>query len=157
MLAHIHPSRLSFTCETRPIFHDTAYPGSESGAGQGPPGAQSPFAPSGMMLPSPMETLPPIIAHTGSCARPKPSRRLRLSLIRRDGFRGHSCKACTKSRPPDSPSHLSSVFAPFPYPTRFSLTSKPISFLSCRRPTQLRGRMTPYRRRTSNSSRRLTF
>jgi len=91
MLAHIHPSRLSFTCETRPIFHDTAYPGSESGAGQGPPGAQSPFAPSGMMLPSPMETLPPIIAHTGSCARPKPSRRLRLSLIRRDGFRGHSC------------------------------------------------------------------
>ena len=44
MLAHIHPSRLWFTYETRPIFNDTAYPGSESGAGQGPPGAQSPFA-----------------------------------------------------------------------------------------------------------------
>ena len=37
MLAHIHPSRLWFTCETRPIFNDTAYPGPESGAGQGPP------------------------------------------------------------------------------------------------------------------------
>jgi len=47
MPAHIHPSRLWFTCGTRPIFNDTAYPGSESGAGQGPPGAQSPFAPSG--------------------------------------------------------------------------------------------------------------
>ena len=44
MLAHIHPSRLWFTCETMPIFNDTAYSGSESGAGQGPPGAQSPFA-----------------------------------------------------------------------------------------------------------------
>jgi hypothetical protein len=44
MLTHIHPSRLWFTYETRPIFNDTAYPGSESGTGQGPPSAQSPFA-----------------------------------------------------------------------------------------------------------------
>ena len=44
MLAHIHPSRLWFTYENRPIFNDTAYPSSESGASQGPPSAQSPFA-----------------------------------------------------------------------------------------------------------------
>ena len=37
MLAHIHPSQLWFTYETRPIFNDTTYPDSESGAGQGRP------------------------------------------------------------------------------------------------------------------------
>jgi len=88
MPAHIHPSRLWFTCGTRPIFNDTAYPGSESGAGQGPPGAQSPFAPSGCYPFGDDVTITyggvtPIIAHTGSCARPEPSRRFRLSLIRR--------------------------------------------------------------------------
>ena len=89
MLAHIHPSRLWFTCETRPIFNDTAYPGSESGAGQGPPSAQSPFARNRCyllrhgVLHHVREHYPSFIAHTGSCARPNPSRRLQLSLIRR--------------------------------------------------------------------------
>ncbi len=44
MLTHIHPSRRRFTCRTRPIFNGYGYPGPESGASQGPPGAQSPFA-----------------------------------------------------------------------------------------------------------------
>ena len=89
MLAHIHPSRLWFTYENRPIFNDTAYPSSESGAGQGPPSAQSPFARNRCyllrrgVLHHIREHYPSFIAHTGSCARPKPSRRLRLSLIRR--------------------------------------------------------------------------
>jgi len=85
MLAHIHPSRLWFTYETRPIFNDTAYPGSESGAGQGPPGAQSPFARNRCyllrrgVLHHIREHYPSFIAHTGSCARPNPSRRLRFN------------------------------------------------------------------------------
>ena len=89
MLAHIHPSRLWFTYETMPIFNDTACPGSKSGAGQGPPGAQSPFARNRCyllrrgVLHHIREHYPSFIAHTGSCARPKPSRRLQLSLIRR--------------------------------------------------------------------------
>jgi len=55
-----------------------------SGTGQGPPGAQSPFALSGC-YPSRSGVYrhlerhyPLIIAHTGSCARPKPSRCLRF-------------------------------------------------------------------------------
>jgi len=89
MLTHIHPSRLWFTCETMPIFNDTAYPGPESRAGHGPPGAQSPFARNRCyllrcgVLHHIREHYPSFIAHTGSCTRPKPSRRLRLSLIRR--------------------------------------------------------------------------
>jgi len=89
MLTHIHPSRLWFTCETMPIFNDTAYPGPESGAGQGPPGAQSPFARNRCyllrcgVLHHIRKHYPSFIAHTGSCARPNPSRRLRLSLLRR--------------------------------------------------------------------------
>jgi hypothetical protein len=88
MLAHIHPSRLWFTYETRPIFNDTAYPGSESGAGQGPPGAQSPFARNRCyllrrgVLHHIREHYSSFIAHTGSCARPKPSCRLGLNLVR---------------------------------------------------------------------------
>jgi hypothetical protein len=44
MLTHIHPSRIWFTCRTRPIFNGDSPPGSESGTRQDPPGAQSPFA-----------------------------------------------------------------------------------------------------------------
>ena len=88
MLTHIHPSRLWFTCETRPIFNDMVYPGSKSGASQGPPGAQSPFARTRCyllrcnILRHIRGHYPSFIALTGSCARPNPSRRLQLSLIR---------------------------------------------------------------------------
>ena len=44
MLTHIHPSRLRFTCRTRPIFNGAVNPGTASGAAQGPPDAQSSFA-----------------------------------------------------------------------------------------------------------------
>ena len=44
MPAHIRPSHIRFTCKTRPILNGYSYPGSESGADQGPPSAQSPFA-----------------------------------------------------------------------------------------------------------------
>ena len=49
-----------------------------SGTGQGPPGAQSPFAPSGRYPSRDGDRhlerhYPLIIAHTDSCARPKPS------------------------------------------------------------------------------------
>ena len=80
MLAHIHPSRLWFTYETRPIFNNTAYPGSESGASQGPPSAESPFArnrcyPLRRNISCHIRRhYPSFIAHTGSCARPNPSR-----------------------------------------------------------------------------------
>ena len=89
MLAHIHPSRLRFTCRSRPIFNGHGDPGSESGAGQGPPGAQSPFARTRCYLARRGVShlvrghYPSFIAHTGSRARPKPSRRLRSSLFRR--------------------------------------------------------------------------
>jgi hypothetical protein len=83
----MHPSRLQFTCRTRPIFNGAVNPGSESGAAQGPPDAQSSFArtrcdlvrrgvshPVGGLYPS-------FIAHTSSCARPNSSQCLRLSLV----------------------------------------------------------------------------
>jgi hypothetical protein len=88
VLTHIHPSRWQFTCRTRPIFNGRGYPGTESGAGQGTPGAQSPFARTRCYLARrgvshPVRgRYPSFIAHTNSCARPKPSRRLRLSLLR---------------------------------------------------------------------------
>ena len=76
MLAHIHPSRLWFTCGTRPIFNDTAYPGSESRASPDPPGAQSPFARNRCyllrrgVLHHIRKHYSSFIAHTGSCVRP---------------------------------------------------------------------------------------
>ena len=105
MLAHIHPSRLWFTYENRPIFNDTAYPSSESGASQGPPSAQSPFARNRCyllrrgVLHHIREHYPSFIAHTGSCARPKPSSRLRLSLIGRVFAGCHSRPGGTGSWP----------------------------------------------------------
>jgi hypothetical protein len=89
VLAHIPPSRAWFTCGNRPYLMAHAIPGSEPGAGHGPPSAQSPFANKRCYL-SPCNVshyirgrYPSIIAHTGSCARPRPSLRLRLSLLRR--------------------------------------------------------------------------
>ena len=88
MLTHIHPSGRRFTCRTRPIFNGYGDPGSESGASQGPPGAQSPFARTRCYLvrqgvSHPVTGhYPSFTAHTGSCARPNPSRRLRSSLLR---------------------------------------------------------------------------
>jgi hypothetical protein len=89
VLTPIHPSRLQFTCRTRPIFNGDGDPGSESEACQGPPGARSPFAHSRCYLlrrgvSHPVRGhYPSFKAHTGSCARPNPSRRLRSSLFRR--------------------------------------------------------------------------
>ncbi len=89
MLTHIPPSRRRFTCKTRPIFNGYGYPGSESGASQGLPGAQSSFARARRSLARrgvshPVRGhYPSFTAHTGSCARPNPSRRLRSSLGRR--------------------------------------------------------------------------
>jgi hypothetical protein len=89
MLAHIRPSHIWFTCRTRPLFNGYSYPGSKSGAGQDPPSAQSPFAHNRRYLLRHGVThhirghYPSFIAHPHSCARPKPSRRLQLSLIRR--------------------------------------------------------------------------
>ena len=87
MLTHIHPSRLQFTCRTRPIFNGAVNPGSESGAGQGPPDAQSPFARTRCYLvrrgvSHPVGGLyPSVIAHTSSCVRPNSSQWLQLSLF----------------------------------------------------------------------------
>jgi hypothetical protein len=44
------------------------------------------------------------------------------------GALGRWCRACTKFRPRDSQTHFFFVFAPFPYPACFSLTSKPVFF-----------------------------
>lgn len=88
MLTHIHPSRLSFTRRNRPIFNGNSLPGSESRAGQGPPSAQSTFARNRRYLlrydvkHHIRRHYPSFIAHTCSCARPNPSRRLQFSLLR---------------------------------------------------------------------------
>ena len=88
MLTHIHPSRLRFTCRTRPLFNGPASPARSPGLSQGPPGAQSPFARTRCSLvrrgvSHPVRGhYPSFIARTNSCARPNPSRRLRLSLLR---------------------------------------------------------------------------
>ncbi len=90
MLTHIHPSPLRFASRTRlglsePILsrrsvRDRLQPS--------PPSAQSPFAHPrcylrwGDVSHHLRGHYPPFIAHTGSCARPNPSCRLRLSLFR---------------------------------------------------------------------------
>ncbi len=88
MLTHIHPSRLRLPCRTRPRFNGPASPARSPGLSQGPPGAQSPFARTrctlvrrGVLHPV-RGHYPSFIAHTNACARPQPSRRLRLSLLR---------------------------------------------------------------------------
>ncbi len=64
-------------------FMDTVYPGSKTETVRGPPSAQSPFAHLGCYLRRRgvshlvSRRYPAFIARTGSCARPKPSRRLR--------------------------------------------------------------------------------
>ncbi len=89
VLTHIHPSRLRLPCRTRPLFHGPASPARSPGRSQGPPGAQSPFARGRCYLLRRDVSrhigghYPSFIAHTGSCARPKPSRCLRLSLLQR--------------------------------------------------------------------------
>ena len=89
MLAHIRPSLQWFTCEDRPLFNGSFSPGSVSRTIQGPPRAQSPFARLRRYHQSARSCLhrvrghyPSFIAHTDSCAGPKPSRLIRF-LIRR--------------------------------------------------------------------------
>ena len=88
MLAHIHPSLAWFACEHRPMFNGIVHPGPVSRTTQGPPRAQSPFAPSRCYLSKSSiccylnRHYPVLIARTDSCASPKPSHRFRLSLIR---------------------------------------------------------------------------
>jgi len=119
MLTHIHPSRLWFTCGTRPIFNGSDYPGPESGAGQGPPGAQSPFAHNRRYLlwhdalRHVRGHYPSFIAHTGSCARPNPSRRLRFNYY--DGSLQVVASPCWKMALPDIISAiLAQVLGPLP-------------------------------------------
>jgi hypothetical protein len=81
-LAYTPP--VSVYLQARPGFEDAALPGSVPGCRPrpGPPSAQSPFAPSrrylgGDGIECHLEGHYPLfVAHTGSCARPKPSRRL---------------------------------------------------------------------------------
>ena len=87
MLTHIHPSRHWFTCRTRPIFNGTVDPSPASGTAQGPPDAQSSFARTRCylvrrgVLHLVGGRYPSFIAPTSSCARPKSSPWLRLSLV----------------------------------------------------------------------------
>jgi hypothetical protein len=87
VLTHIHPSRLRFTCRTRPVFNGAVCPSSESGAAQGPPDVQSSFARTRRYLARrgvshPVRgRYPSFIAPTSSCARPHCSPWLRLSLF----------------------------------------------------------------------------
>ncbi len=85
MLTHIHPSPLRFACETRlglsePILNRRSV---RDRLRPSPPSAQSPFAhPRCYLRWSDVSHhlrghYPSFIAHTGSCARPNPSRRLR--------------------------------------------------------------------------------
>ncbi len=78
------PLPVSVYLQARPGFEDAALPGSAPGCrlGPGPPSAQSPFAPSRCYLDGDDNEChlegryPLFVAHTGSCVRPKPSRRL---------------------------------------------------------------------------------
>ena len=90
MPAHMHPRRFSFACWLD-ISWNIASPGSTSRheSTRCPPCTESPFAPLGC-YPSRggvcrhlERHYPFLIAHTGSCARPTPSRSLlpRLSLV----------------------------------------------------------------------------
>ncbi len=88
MVTHIRPSRPQFTCRNRPVFNGSSYPVQCPVPNQDHPSAQSPFARLGR-YPSRRgisyrvsRHYPAFIAHTGSCARPKRSWRLRLSLFR---------------------------------------------------------------------------
>ena len=83
MLAHMHPSRPWFVCETRPFFKGALSPGSMSGSVPGPPSAQGPFARVGD-YPSRRNVsrrvggrYPAFSARTDPCVKPNPSRRLR--------------------------------------------------------------------------------
>jgi hypothetical protein len=88
MLTHMHPSLGWFTCKTSSNSKGTGSPSSESEPAPEPPSAQSPFARLGSYLRRRdvqhlvRERYPSFIALTDSCARPKSSHRLRLSLFR---------------------------------------------------------------------------
>jgi hypothetical protein len=97
----------------------SAYPGPESGAGQGPPGAQSPFAHNRRYLLwhdalcHVRGHYPSFIAHTGSCARPNPSLRLRFNYY--DGSLQVVASPCWKMALPDIISAiLAQVLGPLP-------------------------------------------
>lgn len=88
MPTHI-PLHLSwFTCEARSFFNGFVLPGPVSRTIQDPPRAQSPFARRGLtpvrMTPGHVrERYLSFVAPTGSCARPSPSRCLRIFLVQR--------------------------------------------------------------------------
>jgi hypothetical protein len=119
MLTHIHPSRHPFTCRTRPIFNGTVNPGPESGAAQGPPGAQSSFARTRCYLVRRGVShlvgryYPSFIAPTNSCARPNSSPWLRFS-IPRGLCRLSSVPAARWSFPTLSLRVFPSMLGPFP-------------------------------------------
>ena len=88
MLTHMHSSPGWFTCKTSSNIKGTGSPSSKSEPVPEPPSAQSPFARLGRYLRRrDVQHLvrgrySSFIALTDSCARPKSSRRLRLSLFR---------------------------------------------------------------------------
>jgi len=88
VLAHIHPSRQSFTCEASPSFNDAFPPGSESGNAQGPPSAQGSFArvrryPQRRTVTRHVSRrYPTFSATTSPCVRPNPSRPISVQPYR---------------------------------------------------------------------------
>jgi hypothetical protein len=88
MLTHMHPFHSWFACKTSSPIKGSGAPSSKSGPVPEPPSAQSPFARLGRYLwrrdvqHLVRRRYPSFIALTDSCARPKSSRRLRLSLFR---------------------------------------------------------------------------
>jgi hypothetical protein len=106
MPAHIHPSRQRFTCETRPIFNGLVNSDSASQDYPRPATCPEPLRPMEALPPSAQCLLhhvrgsyPSFIAHTGSCARPKPSRHIRLTLL--DGSLQVVASPCWEMALPD--------------------------------------------------------
>ena len=89
MLAHIHPCRLWFAPKLAAASRKQLSPARSPRTVLRPPSAQSPFARLGCYLcrggvAHHLEgRYPFFVAHTGSCARPYPSRLLRHGLVRR--------------------------------------------------------------------------
>ncbi len=118
MLTHVHPSRIWITGRARPIFNGSVYPALSPGPAKARQVPRAPLPEAGVNLLR-RDVLrhigghyPSFIALTGSCARPKPSRCLRLSLLQRvlagcrqsllgDGpSRHYLCNPCVGAWPP---------------------------------------------------------
>ena len=89
MLTHVHPSQVRFTCRNSSQIEGVGYPSSVSGPNPEPPSAQSPFARRGCYPPRRgvphlvRGRYPSFVAPTDSCARPKSSLPIWLSLYGR--------------------------------------------------------------------------